>query len=581
MSTKNFVSNGDAETLFTGIGNKLSTLKSGLTNLDSEVNGDSTTYPYADIITIEDAVPANLADCSVKIEPVQDLHGQSAPYVGGAGKNKCILLLDRIKAENTAETWNGNVYVRNGVTITVQTDNDGNVTGIKLYGVCTSDFTFYLFTNESITFDTDTIINGRAGAQGVTLRVNTDAVTDTSTGATIPANTEITRVDARIRVTSSGTAIDATLYPMIRLATETDATFAPYTNICPISGHTEASVQRDGKNLLDIPDKTLSSSGWAIAQASPISVDAGTYTLTYDFSGTANSSTLVFYDENNVEIARGNSNSTINGRNTNKVVLPQKAYYFNMYSNAVGTYTNFMFESGEDATPYVPYSGKTYTILFKDAQGQTITVYGSDLEVKNGTLKVNRALIEYDGSEDETWAFTDAEHVAYIAVSTPAKYGQTPIANWLKGRYTVSYRSLSNGEFAFSIDGGYANYMNMRVTSIDNLASWKTYLASNPLQVCYELATPLTIQLTPQQIQLLQGQNTLTASTGQISVTVNGVSGAIGAVQEQANATDEALAELAADIAEQLPTAPTTDGAYVLTVTVADGTPTYSWESAT
>ena len=40
---------------------------------------------------------------------------------------------------------------------------------------------------------------------------------------------------------------------------------------------------------------------------------------------------------------------------------------------------------------------------------------------------------------------------------------------------------------------------------------------------------------------------------------------------------DAALAELA----DKLPNAPTTDGAYVLTVTVADGTPTYSWESAT
>ena len=42
---------------------------------------------------------------------------------------------------------------------------------------------------------------------------------------------------------------------------------------------------------------------------------------------------------------------------------------------------------------------------------------------------------------------------------------------------------------------------------------------------------------------MLKGQNTLTASTGQISVTVNGVSGAIGSVQEQVN-------ELAEDVAE-------------------------------
>ena len=75
-------------TVDTTIQGDVASLKSGFTTLDNEVNGDATVYPYADVIIIPDAVPANLADCSVKIEPVQDLHGQSAPYVGGAGRQK-------------------------------------------------------------------------------------------------------------------------------------------------------------------------------------------------------------------------------------------------------------------------------------------------------------------------------------------------------------------------------------------------------------------------------------------------------------------------------------------------------------
>lgn len=50
MSTKNFVSNGDAETLFTGIGNKLSTLKSGLNDVNSNLT------------SINDAVKLNTQD---------------------------------------------------------------------------------------------------------------------------------------------------------------------------------------------------------------------------------------------------------------------------------------------------------------------------------------------------------------------------------------------------------------------------------------------------------------------------------------------------------------------------------------
>lgn len=60
-------------------GDDISTLKSGFTNLDNEVNGDATVYPYADVITIEDAIPSNLADCSVKIEPVQSGSGDPSP----------------------------------------------------------------------------------------------------------------------------------------------------------------------------------------------------------------------------------------------------------------------------------------------------------------------------------------------------------------------------------------------------------------------------------------------------------------------------------------------------------------------
>ena len=37
--------------------------------------------------------------------------------------------------------------------------------------------------------------------------------------------------------------------------------------------------------------------------------------------------------------------------------------------------------------------------------------------------------------------------------------------------------------------------------------------------ICYELATPQTYQLTPQQIDTLKGQNNITATSGQVSVT--------------------------------------------------------------
>lgn len=57
---------------------------------------------------------------------------------------------------------------------------------------------------------------------------------------------------------------------------------------------------------------------------------------------------------------------------------------------------------------------------------------------------------------------------------------------------------------------------------------------------------------------------------------VSSVSGGVVTVAKATSAEATAISELQS----KLPDAPETDGAYVLTVTVADGAATYSWESA-
>ena len=51
-----------------------------------------------------------------------------------------------------------------------------------------------------------------------------------------------------------------------------------------------------------------------------------------------------------------------------------------------------------------------------------------------------------------------------------------------------------------------------------DLSSLRSYLASNPLQVCYELATPLTFNLTPAQLNLLSSTNILTTNAKDLTV---------------------------------------------------------------
>lgn len=75
MSTKNFVSYGDAETLFTGIGNKLSTLKSGLTNVNSEVDTIKNGIVYGFHID------GSVSDPSNSVTYLRDAIGKTPAYM--------------------------------------------------------------------------------------------------------------------------------------------------------------------------------------------------------------------------------------------------------------------------------------------------------------------------------------------------------------------------------------------------------------------------------------------------------------------------------------------------------------------
>lgn len=547
------------------IAGELSSLMSGLTNLDNEVNGDATVYPYADVITIEDAIPSNLADCKVKIEPVQDLHGYDKPWVGGSYKNVMpCAVTDSVVIANVTCTSDGNgVYTLKG------TANDNSEVTFRFDSFTIPDGATWfvcLMNSEALSGVSITFKNGNTNVDSYGLTtVNRTGHYSALSGK------ECNGFAISIK---SGTTYNLTISPQFVANEEDTTTFYRYENICPITGHTEVSVQRDGKNLVDITN--LKIFGINSINGKPISMPnehayvvnhVSGKTVTVSRSG-ASSSGYFWYgtydtslDSGITPLSFGNLGNDALSATINVPVGTVDLVIF----TGTDVPQNLQVELGTTPTPYVPYAGKTYTIALGD------TIYGGTVDFDSGVMTVDRAIVVYDGSEDEVWY--DNKISNGYSIVRPSGANTPAICNQFA--YRASSTAVS-GEFW--VGGSNLNFV--CADTIVTLADWKTHLSNHPLQVCYTV-DDTTIQLTPQQIQLLKGQNTLTASTGQISVTVNGVSGSIGQVQEQVNATDTALAELAADIAEQLPTAPTTDGAYVLTVTVADGTPTYSWESTT
>ena len=485
----------------------IGSLKSGLTNLDNEVNGDATTYDFADVITIEDAIPANVANCSVKIEPVQDLHGYDKPWVGGAGKN----LLD----PSANDVYATITQLSNGVRF-----ESPAVTGTRFIK---SENSVLLKANTTYYFSCGNLPSNL----GMSLR-------DSSLG-TIYANvdnsyTPTTDVDAYLcyRLTDSETAIDAIITPQVEVCSQ-PTTFAPYTNLCPISGHTEVDVQRDGGNLFDpINVETFDATGQGDTRYGH-RYNTGTYTIVNNMA-----SESIFVRQVKNDLSEYGQYSTINALNYATINVADGYMLYVYYQSLTEEQRkNVCVNKGNDAT-FEPYQGKTYTI----ALGSTI--YGGTVDFDSGVMTVNRALVDLGTL---TWTLGNqgqaTQHFYSNALSS-YKYIDDNTVNYICENYEgipVSQRYKNGTVFINS-----AKNVSIKDDNYNDTTAFTN--AMDGVQLCYELATPTTIQLTPQQIQLLKGQNTLTASTGDISVTVNGVAGAIGSVQEQVNGLAEEVAEI-------------------------------------
>ena len=141
------------------------------------------------------------------------------------------------------------------------------------------------------------------------------------------------------------------------------------------------------------------------------------------------------------------------------------------------------------------------------------TRYGGTLDVVSGVLTVDRAIATYDGSE--TWQMSSG--TGYYQFNK----NQTDALNSVKAicdkfeKISTTERSQKSGLVSYASD----KLMRFSLTTdfgISTVEQWKTWLASNNVQVCYELATPQTIQLTPTEVKSLLATNNVFADTGDI-----------------------------------------------------------------
>lgn len=184
-----------------------------------------------------DGVP--VSELIVDIEAVQDLHDYDKPWVGGAYKNK-------YKMRTTSATVNGITVIPNSdQTVQLSGTATGGATSIPLCDNLSEIST--LFGNGG-TF----ILSLKEGTYGGTLNVSI-AYVETQGGVTkyllpntpteIPAGSIVSSSNLYV---ASGTTVQSLSHFAMQLESGSTATsYAPYSNICPITGHDSGLITVD------------------------------------------------------------------------------------------------------------------------------------------------------------------------------------------------------------------------------------------------------------------------------------------------------------------------------------------------
>ncbi len=234
-----------------------------------------------------------LSSLKVALTPNQDLHGYAEPWVGGASKNKMPLTVENLKAWNTSGTWSGNTYSYGGMDFTILTDDDNNVIDIDENGATSSYPTFKIFSgtlNGSYRLCRD---NARSRVY-----VNSSQVDDGTSDYSFTASGETYDINL---FTGAVTLNHKIVKPMLVLSTETDFNFEPYSNICPITGHTEVDIDvSDGDTTQEQVTVNLGGtyySGTLEVVSGVFVVEKQSYTIT-SFTGKGTSTQSDMYGTN-------------------------------------------------------------------------------------------------------------------------------------------------------------------------------------------------------------------------------------------------------------------------------------------
>lgn len=524
--------------------------------LDAIDNFEETTKSvgYSSIVDVDDAIAGKAVGTNVKMIPSQDLNGYDHPWVGEAGKNLLPLTVTGIKAANTVGTWNENTYTLNNITITINTDNNNNVIGINLNGSPSMATSFYFLKDTSITLPATCVYSVTTNkSTGFLSNIDTSVKNGTISIAygAIKNNdktmSDTTFTDAYIYMNSNFSESNVVIYPMIRKATETDNTFEPYTNICPLSGWDTIELTRTSNNLFG-GDKMLNvvkdTFNGTITDRTVRFAAANTQGqfLDFDYKYKENTQYTFIIKSSNGNISETNKCGTnliihytdgtsqalvhsVSGATAN---VPYTSAFVSEKGKTIkglaGTwYTNFttlyvdnsgVFEGVLSVSDFEPYQGDTYTFTLDNTQ------YGGTLDVTTGVLTVTHKYYTLPATLNWTTWSAIGENITGSFMATLSDIKSLTACDKIKvSNASDIYYGREDYIIASNVSSSYKQICIRLDSSYDTIGKLQTFLTNTPINIAYEMQSSFTVQLTPTQVKLLQSKNILFSNCGDTKLT--------------------------------------------------------------
>ena len=492
-------------------------------------------------VAINSSMNKKLNKITFFLDPKQDLHGYSYAWGAGQNVNSLPMEISDLKNANTAGTWENNIYTYNGVIYELLINEYNIITGIHVKGKATANSSFKIGTTtwSNINSANYTLTGCPSGGGVVSyyLAIGADAFSDVliKDAGSIIANykytTTATTYSAWIGVYAETNVPYGTIFQPMFIQKDTSARleYRPSENVCPINGYDTFNAYYKGKNLLN-PDNIIDGlwssdsiygvhiSNFPNRKCFQITLPPGTYTLSATKSGV----TISNYYIDNIKT------------NSSAISLPftfdlSKAsnvkfslYYATGYTTSDwDSSINLQLEVNNHATDYVPYTSATNALTINVKQiNNNHTVYGGTLTIQEdgtSTLIVNKELESLAGksfSEIQTKTFYSDNTKNYITCNT----NKSILAN----SYIIANNFKSTN---FSHTGEQWICAPNSENNTNELAFFGTSTSTkqdilNKLTntvICYELATPITYNLTAQQLELILGENCISSNTSRIN----------------------------------------------------------------